>query len=237
MTDAVVAFNLENGRVRWIHQDTANDVWVGGCAQGVAGCADHVGPDWDYGSSPMLQTIPGRGDIIFAAHKGCVALGLDPNTGNVVWRTNLATKPPSISGDIVFGGAVDRQGAYFALQTTSEVASIDLKTGKQRWVVPARTASGRPGPSAAVTAIAGTVFVADWDGKLTALSSADGKSLWTVDTNHEFPTVNGVPAKGGSFGAPGVTVSGGMVFVASGYIGLADGAAGNVVLAFDAGGR
>jgi hypothetical protein len=41
-----------------------------------------------------------------------------------------------------------------------------------------------------------------------------------------------MPARGGSMGAPGPTVAGGMVFVGSGYIGVRNGTPGNVLLAF-----
>jgi polyvinyl alcohol dehydrogenase (cytochrome) len=48
----------------------------------------------------------------------------------------------------------------------------------------------------------------------------------------DFDTVNGVPAKGGSFGSAGPVVAGGMVFVPSGYPGTLRGTPGNVLLAF-----
>jgi polyvinyl alcohol dehydrogenase (cytochrome) len=47
-----------------------------------------------------------------------------------------------------------------------------------------------------------------------------------------FDTVNAVPAKGGSMGAAGPTVAGGMLFVPSGYVGVQSGVPGNVLLAF-----
>ena len=48
----------------------------------------------------------------------------------------------------------------------------------------------------------------------------------------EFGTVNEVAAQGGSMGAPGPTVAGGMLFAGSGYVGLGNGTPGNVLLAF-----
>ena len=47
----------------------------------------------------------------------------------------------------------------------------------------------------------------------------------------EFPTVNGITAKGGSMDGPGPVVAGGMVFVNSGY-GYFNAIPGNVLLAF-----
>jgi polyvinyl alcohol dehydrogenase (cytochrome) len=79
----------------------------------------------------------------------------------------------------------------------------------------------------------GVVFIGGSDGKLWALSSDDGHPLWSYDTGHEFNTVNGVAAHGGSISAPGPTVAGGMLFVGSGY-GIVAETPGNVLLAFSA---
>jgi hypothetical protein len=72
------------------------------------------------------------------------------------------------------------------------------------------------------------------DGKLFAVSTADGSELWRFDTARTFNTVNKVQAKGGSILAPGPTVAGGMLFIGSGYSTIA-GQPGNVLLAFAAG--
>ena len=71
------------------------------------------------------------------------------------------------------------------------------------------------------------------DGKIHALSTADGKVVWEYDTAHEFQTVNKVPAHGGGIGSAGVTVAGGMMFAGSGY-GITGSNSGNVLLAFSA---
>jgi len=52
------------------------------------------------------------------------------------------------------------------------------------------------------------------------------------DTAREFTTVNGIEAKGGSLGASGAVVAGGMLFVGSGYVGTGNGMPGNVLLGF-----
>ena len=71
-----------------------------------------------------------------------------------------------------------------------------------------------------------------WDGTLRAFSTEDGSVIWEYNTVREYPTVNGVAAKGGSMGAPGPTVVGGMLIVGSGYVGVMGGMPGNVLLAF-----
>jgi len=69
------------------------------------------------------------------------------------------------------------------------------------------------------------------DGHLRAYDASTGKIVWDFDTLREFPTVNGVNAKGGSLNGTGPTLAGGMLFVNSGY-GALGGMPGNVLLAF-----
>jgi len=64
-----------------------------------------------------------------------------------------------------------------------------------------------------------------------AYSSADGKVLWTFDTNRDFTAVNGIKANGGSIDGPGPIVAGGMLYVTAGNGGIV-GSPGNVLLAF-----
>jgi polyvinyl alcohol dehydrogenase (cytochrome) len=147
--------------------------------------------------------------------------------------SDLAVKPPDTNGLIVFGGAADEQNVYFAL-TSGGMVAIKLETGVRVWFTPMVARGNSParvGMSAAVTAIPGAAFVGGWDGTLHGLSTTDGERLWEFRTAREFVTVNGVAAKGGSFGGPGPTIAGGMLFVGSGYAVFGD-TPGNVLLAF-----
>ncbi len=247
-SDAVIAFDLYSGKIQWVFQDTKNDAWMAGCGpqNPSDNCPKELGPDYDFGASPMLRTLPDGRDILIAAHKSGRVLALDPaNKGAVLWKIELAEKPPVYMGVFAFGGAADKQKAYFALQNENVspnngedgVASIQLATGQRDWFTPTvpQEANGEParsGQSAAVTAIPGVVFSGGWDGVLRALSTADGQLIWEYNTVRDFKTVNGVAARGGSMGAPGPTVAGGMLFVGSGYIGVRNGMPGNVLLAF-----
>jgi polyvinyl alcohol dehydrogenase (cytochrome) len=239
-SDAIIAFEMDTGKMLWSFQDTKNDAWMHGCEPKNLGenCPKEVGPDWDYGASPILRTLPDGRDVLVAASKSGNVVGLDPDKkGAVIWETRLAEKQPGTRGLIVFGGAADEQTSYFALNQVRAFVALDLATGESKWKAPLKMADfpGRPfvfGASAAVTAIPGVVFSGGWDGVLRALSTEDGHLLWEYNTMKEFSTVNGVAAKGGSMGAAGPTVAGGMVFVGSGYVGAIGGFPGNVLLAF-----
>ena len=234
-TDSVMAINMDTGKVLWSAQDTANDVWLAGCGpQNTSeNCPKDIGPDYDFGSSPILRTLPNRHRILVAGQKDGIVWAHDPDEqGAVVWKVQLVDK--LVRGVITFGGAADDQNAYFGL-STGGIAAVQLSNGEKKWFTPLQPAQeGRGGgQSAAITAIPGVVFSGGWDGMLRAFSTADGHPLWQYDTTQEVKTVNGIPAKGGSMGAPGPTVAGGMLFVGSGYT-FSAGQTGNLLLAFSA---
>jgi polyvinyl alcohol dehydrogenase (cytochrome) len=241
-TDALMAINLDTGKVLWSVQDTENDAWLSGCGGGGAqnnqnlspNCPKELGPDFDFGSSPILRTLPNGHRILVAGQKSGMVWAHDvDNKGAVVWKAQLVDK--LALGMITFGGAADDQRAYFGLRTGG-VAAIDFATGEKKWFTPeddAHSSIQLHGQTAAVTAIPGVLFSGGWDGVLRAYSTDNGRLLWEYDTAHDFTTVNGVAARGGSMGAPGPVVAGGMLFAGSGYV-FGAGTPGNVLLAFGA---
>ena len=236
LSDSVIALSMADGKLAWSYQVTANDSYLPFCNKPGPNCPAHLGPDYDISASPILQTMADGRQILVVGDKGGTAIGLDPDKkGAVLWRHHLARVEVGAGGDIVFGGATDANKAYFTLQKTAAVTALDLKTGDTLWFTPTAPPADRAkrtGSAAAVTLIPGAVINGGWDGVLHAFDPADGRLIWSYDTLRAFDTVNGVPAKGGSLGAPGATVAGGMLFVGSGYVGTANGIPGNVLLAF-----
>ena len=236
-TDAIMALDMDTGKVLWKIQDTPNDAWLSGCngkENDSENCPKELGPDYDFGASPILRTLPNGRRILVAGQKSGMVWAHDPDRkGAVVWKAQLVDK--LALGMITFGGAADNESAYFGLRTGG-IAAVQLATGERRWFTPisASEAQGRfQGETAALTAIPGAVFSGGWDGILRAFSTRDGSLIWQYDTIRDFKAVNGVAAKGGSMGAPGPTVAGGMVFAGSGYV-FGRGTPGNVLLAFSA---
>jgi polyvinyl alcohol dehydrogenase (cytochrome) len=238
-SDAVLALDMTTGAVLWTFQAFEKDSYLVGCGGPARdrsdNCPKAVGPDWDFGASPILRALPNGHRILLAAQKSGNLFALDPDRGGaLLWQANVETKRPRPNPVLVWGGAADEQNAYFGL-TSGGMVAIGLADGRRKWFTPlvAKQASrDRAGMSAAATAIPGAVFVGGWDGILHALSTTDGHKLWEFATARRFQTVNRVPAKGGSFGAPGPTVAGGMLFVGSGYGVFGDDLPGNVLLAF-----
>jgi polyvinyl alcohol dehydrogenase (cytochrome) len=238
-SDAILAYDLKDGKLLWSYQALAGDASPQGCnGRGPKGehCPEKPGPDYDFANSPILKTLANGKRLLIAAHKGGAVVALDPDRkGALVWTADLsdgAVAGPG--GQIMWGGAADDQNVYYSLQTGA-VAALHLADGKQAWLVrpePAPAPRPRKGLAAAVTVIPGVVFAGGWDGVLHAFAASDGHELWRFNTAQDYETVNGVKAKGGSLGAPGPVVVGGMVYVGSGYIGTGGGMPGNVLLAF-----
>lgn len=237
-SDAIVAFDLETGAVRWTRQLTPGDAFVLNCAGANPNCPEDEGPDFDFGSSPALVTLRDGRDLLVAGQKSGLGYGLDPDReGAVVWRYRVGAG--SALGGIEWGFAADADKAYFAnsdLLTPEPggLAAVRLRTGELVWrAEPHEPVCEGCSPAllAAVTAIPGVVFSGAWDGLFRAYSSDDGSVLWEFDTNGAYETVNGVRARGGSINGPGPVVVDGMVYVNSGYAAFG-GRPGNVLLAF-----
>ena len=238
--DAIVAFDLKSGAIRWIRQLTAGDIF--GCRAGSANCGEKAGPDFDLGTPPMLVTRPDGRDIIVAAQKSGNAFAIDPDKdGAILWQYHAGEG--SIWGGIQWGAAVDGDRAYFPVSDIRTpkpggLHAVGLITGERAWYVPPpplKCATGT-GCSAALisapTLIPGVLFSGSNDGALRAHSTKDGSVIWEFDTNREFETLNGVRAGGGAIQGPGPTIVGGMLYLNSGY-GDHLGRPGNVLLAFE----
>ena len=258
-SDSIMALNMDTGKMLWWRQARADDIWHGGCVQSIPGrtppagggpgpgrgnqnpypkdnCVEKTGPDWDYAASPNLATMPNGKTVIIASPKQAVVRALDPDkNGETIWEQDIARGIGGGAGETVFGGAVDDQYAYFGLQLGNGLVALRLSDGVEQWFMPLKTPEAMAqhrGIVAAVSVIPGVFFAGGMDGILRAVSSGNGQTIWEFDTAHEFQTVNGVVAKGGSIGGGGPTIANGMVFVGSGYVGFQNGVPGNVLLAF-----
>jgi polyvinyl alcohol dehydrogenase (cytochrome) len=237
-----MAVDIDTGKLLWSYQATANDVFMGGCSgtERSEACPTPMGPDMDIGNSPILVTLPDGKRALLGGTKSADVFALDPdNGGALLYRVNTAGGPINVSGraargSIVWGGATDGQQVYYGAGAAGLVA-VTPQSGEVVWsfLGPPLTAGARgTGLGAAPTVIPGVVFEGAADGRLFAVSSADGKLLWQFNTRREFKTINNVMARGGAIASSGAVVVDGMVFVGSGYA-ITDGStAGNVLLAF-----
>ena len=246
LTDAIVALDLDSGRVRWSRQ-VGQDIFVPGC--GLPGntnfsCPEENGPDADFGSAPILVHLASGKDLILAGQKSGTLWAVDPDRkGSVVWHYQAAASAAGEFGALVWGQAADSDHVYVPVSNIQDPAhagglhAVTFATGKRAWFAPPPSLVCAPGPgctpaqASAPSLIEGVVFAGSADGVLRAYDAHSGKVIWSADTNGDFATVNGVKAHGGSMIGPGPAIAGGMLYVNSGY-GSHGGRGGNVLLAY-----
>ena len=247
-SDAIVAFDIDTGEIRWFNQLTPADAFILGCGGDNPNCPEDEGPDHDFGASPALVTMTNGSDLLVIGQKSGMTYGLDPDrAGRIVWEYRAGAG--SALGGIEWGFAVDGDNAYFAnsdviTPNPGGLSAVRLRTGELVWYAePPPPICAGPGVRsgfmsgcdaslpAAVSVIPGVVFSGSNDGGLRAHSAESGEVIWIFDTNREFDTVNGVPASGGSLNAGGPVIVDGMVYVNSGYAFMGS-RGGNVLLAF-----
>lgn len=244
-SDAVVAFDMDTGKMLWHSQVTPKDHFLMRCPG--ENCQGEQGPDYDFGNAPILRELPGGKRVIAIGQKSGVAWGLDPDAkGKILWQTRLG-KGGALGG-LEWGSAADEQNFYGPVsdvllqKDAGGIGAVRLNGGEKIWFTPAPKLDctlGRgcnPAQSAPATVIPGAVFSGSVDGHLRAYSTKDGSIIWDFNTKQEYQTVNGVPGKGGSLDASGPAVAGGILFSNSGY-GAWMGAPGNVLLAFTPDGK
>lgn len=250
--DAIIAFELATGKIRWVNQVLPNDNFIMNCRQpGVGNCPENAGPDFDFGSSPILRKLPNGKEVLLAGNKAGILFALDPEKqGKKLWEVKLGAG--TALGGIEWGFTADAKVVYVPVadpfgapdKRKPGLSAVDIATGKVLWQVPAPQVKCSWGTqrcsnaqSAAASLIPGVVFSGTSDGHLRAYATADGKIVWDFDTAAQpYDAVNGRQAKGGTIDAGGATIANGLVYVNSGY-GRILGMPGNVLLAFSVDGK
>ncbi len=241
-SDAVLALDLRSGAIVWVNQVTPGDAFIGGCDNvDKANCPEVLGPDFDFSASPILTATASGKELLVIPQKSGMVYALDPNDqGRRVWeyRVNNGSRSGGFWGMSVADGLAYAGAGGYSDPESGGIHGIDLETGRGVWVAGPQDLLCQPGfgcratQSAAVTAIPGAVFSGAADGGMRAYSAADGKVLWTFDSNPAFETINGVEAAGGSFDASGPVVVDGMVYMLSGNCCIV-GRPGNALFAFE----
>jgi polyvinyl alcohol dehydrogenase (cytochrome) len=246
-TDSVLALDLATGRLLWSRQVLAADAYIVGCGQTAAArdnCPTTSGPDFDFGSSPILRPLPNGKSVIVIGQKSGIEWAVDPDReGAILWQEKVGQG--SSLGGIEWGSAADNDYAYvptadaqFGATVAGGLFALKLSTGERVWAIhPSQEGCTNPrgcvaSRSAAISVIPGVVFSGTTDGMMRAYAASDGHVLWEYNTSHDYTTVNGIPGKGGSINGPGPVVAGGMLYTNSGYAYMGTGVGGNVLLAF-----
>ena len=112
-SDAVMAFDLDTGKIVWTAQVTPNDVFVVGCSDRPRRSRQLSAergprPRLRLRQPPMLATLPGGRDLIVIGQKSGVGWALDPDKkGAVVWQYRAGEG--SALGGMEWGSAARRR--------------------------------------------------------------------------------------------------------------------------------
>ena len=195
-SDAFLAFEMETGKLVWSRQLTKGDAYNIDCsnpAEAQKNCPEANGPDFDFGSSPILVELGGGRRALVAGQKSGIVYAVDPDKqGEVLWQKRVGQG--SVVGGVQWGSAVDAEKVYVAL------SDVRMRA------VPA----GTPG---AQVGVLGAPLQLDpkTGGGLFALKLGSGETAW--HTPHpgcgEKPGCS--PAQSAAVTAiPGVVFSGGL---------------------------
>lgn len=221
MSDAIVALDLNTGKMIWSYQAQHGDVWNMNCVQNPKEC----GPDFDFGTIAITFKGPGGKKLIGAGQKSGWFYAVDPKDGKFVWKKQVG--PGGMLGGIEFGDATDGERVYVAISNhpkQGSVSALDGATGEILWQTMNPDGKSNFGP----ITVTGTgnnrlVFAGSSGNFVRAYDAKTGKIVWEFDT-------------GGAVGG-GPTVADGIVYVGSGYQMLRIGKPNNKLYAFSIDGK
>ena len=142
-SDAIMALDMDTGKVLWVRQTTPGDAWTVACEGETeidrAGCPDSEGPDVDYGSSPVLTSLPDGRRVLLAGQKSGVMYGISPDTGENPLETRVSDG--GILGGIEWGFATDGELVYASISDALEkepgeaggLAALRIENGEVVW--------------------------------------------------------------------------------------------------------
>jgi len=78
-SDAIIAINIDTGKILWVRQLFENDAWNLACVQNdLTNCPEDAGPDYDFGSSPILVDLGNGRRALVAGQKSGIVHAVDP---------------------------------------------------------------------------------------------------------------------------------------------------------------
>jgi polyvinyl alcohol dehydrogenase (cytochrome) len=181
-SDAIMAFDMESGKLLWSRQMTKGDAQNVSCGMPDpydTNCPKANGPDYDFGSSPILETLPNGRRALIAGQKSGMVYALDPDRrGATIWQRRVGRG--SKLGGVQWGSAADARAAYVAVsdekfapaaagtpgaQNTpfgipflldpnagGGLFALDVRTGSLLWKTPNPGCNNKPGCSPAQSA-------------------------------------------------------------------------------------
>jgi outer membrane protein assembly factor BamB len=151
-TDSLVALDLDTGALRWYHQVTPHDIFD----------RDQV--------HALVATLADGTTVVVSAGKSGVVVGLDPDTGDARWETEVGFHLDDDLTELA-GPTTIAPGTYGGVITPPATAD-----GVVYLAVLNAPAELRPDETAYFGAPLGVM-----DGQIVAVDAADGHVVWSTD--------------------------------------------------------
>ena len=248
-SDAMLAMDLDTGKLNWAFQATANDVWNSACDTTTPeNCPAENGPDFDFGGATVIVDTTKHGRLVIAGQKSGFVHALNPKDGSMVWQTRVGRG--GIQGGIHFGIAASGETLLIPISDMADgrtyptpdrpgMHALNANTGELLWsTIHEDKCGGRahchPGISQVPTVIGDFVIAGSLDGMARAYAIDTGRIIWALDTSQqEFTSTLGTLTKGGSMsGGAGPVANDGLLLLSSGYS-LYNHMPGNLLLALE----
>jgi polyvinyl alcohol dehydrogenase (cytochrome) len=211
--ESIMALDMATGAIVWARAMTTDDVFT---------LTNSSGPDFDFGCGANLFQAKIDGvvkDLVGAGQKSGIYWVVDPDTGDVVWKTQ--TGPGGHLGGLHWGTAYDGTRIYFGENdtnsksyvlggkgpqagksiTTGSWGALDPASGDVLWQIENPTpvvVLSNASVNGPVTVVGGVMFGGSMDAKGTmfAFDASTGAQLWSFEAGG---TVYGAPAIAGGF--------------------------------------
>lgn len=159
-TDSLVKLSQSTGKVDWYYQAFPDDFH-----------------DWDLQISPVLTVVAGR-SLVLAGGKGGYVFALDPETGDLVWKTAVGIHNGHDQDDeLALEGKLQLQPPYTLEPGEAGGIETNIAVADGIAYVPVVDLGST---FAMPTTVIGTIDVLHATGEMVALDVATGKQLWAT---------------------------------------------------------
>lgn len=125
-SDAIIAYDLNDGSKRWIFQATKADIWNYACGRRGANCdwpGEYHSPDHDFGATSMLIKRKDGSELVIAGQKSGVVWAINPDNGQLVWSNKVGRG--SANGGVHWGMAYDGELVFVPNNDSNRPAGPD----------------------------------------------------------------------------------------------------------------
>jgi polyvinyl alcohol dehydrogenase (cytochrome) len=207
LADSIIALDMLTGHVKWAKRlmswnqaafgiTNGSDFWNVDCVNAASGTANcpppPTGPDYDFGSGPNEITyLPAKGPrqtIIGAGQKSGIYYALNPDTGALLWQTQVG--PGSSLGGMEWGSTSDGQRIYVAISdfygvpytagSAGSWAALDPATGAILWQTADPNGAADLGPLAVAN---GVVYAPSMGGPVGGSSSTSAPTMFGLNAS------------------------------------------------------